>query len=296
MPKVTVYRPNRTKKQFFTACAVARIAWNCYDDTQTPKDDIMRCVAKRLGYRTIALPTADRDLPEAAQNIVERVKRVITLITEFAELVGDWIEAFGSGLDWILSIFPSFITDDENTIEDKFLRRAFKSRRARAFLAAIKLVDKVRDKVKEVQLDLSELLANLEKVQGMIQFGEQAVDLEIYETSGGGNCQCKTPYVELIFVPYGEFTVVFKYEERILPKRQGVEYSLGYDDIFEGSRSRGNGRIAARAAELLHSAYPSVEAFEEDVRRETSFDSSGIQNHPSGGWFPDAPLSIVWRA
>lgn len=282
MPKVVVYRPNRTKKPYFTACAVARIAWNCWDDTQTPKQDIMQCVAKRLGYQTIALPTADRELPQAAESIVAKVKRVIALVTEFGELVADWVEAFGSGLDWILSIFPDFITDDQFTAEDKFLKRAFKSRRARAFLAAIKLVDKVRDKVKEVQLDLEDLLVNLEKVQSMIQFGEQAVDLEIFRTSEGGNCQCKTPYTELISVPYGDFSIHFIYEEKILPKKQGVRYIVTYNGITEGGGSKGNGIVAARILRAIEAEFPDQERFIELVNQNTSFDSSGIENSNPG--------------
>lgn len=149
-------------------------------------------------------------------------------------------------------------------------------------MAAIKLVDKVRDKTKEVQTDLFDLLANLEKVQGMIQFGEQAVDLEIYETSGGGNCQCKTPYTELISVPYGDFSIHFIYEEKILPKRQGVLYTVTYSGITEGGGSKGNGTVAARILQAIEAEFPDQERFIELVYQNTSFDSSGIENSNPG--------------
>jgi len=293
VPKVTVYRPNRTKERYFTPCAVARIAWNCHDDTGAAKEDILMCAAKRLGFRVIALPTADRDLPERAANIVERLKRLIGNVEQFVSLITDWVEAFGSGLDTVLSIFPDFLLDNQFTIEDKLLKRATKSRRSRAIVNAIKLVDKVRDKVKEIQLDLEDLLAQLERVQGMIQFGEQAKDLEIYETSDAKNCQCNKQHTEAVKVSIGEYTLHFIYSEQVMRGRRGVIYRITYDGVTEGGSSEGNPRFIAMIREKILAVYGSEDRLAEIIRTNTNFDSSGIENS-NPGFLGGGGLGLEW--
>jgi hypothetical protein len=161
-------------------------------------------------------------------------------------------------------------------------------------LAAIKLIDRVRDKVKEVQLTLFDLVTNLEKVQGMIQFGEQAVDLEIFDTAGGGNCQCKTPHTESVVVNIGEFNLYFIYSENILPKRQGVRYLVTYNGVTRGDNgTSGNGTIINKIRANILAVYGSFEALEEIIRKNTNFDASGVENS-NPGFQGGAALGLEW--
>jgi len=56
MPTVCIKRPNRTKKRFFKPCDAARIARECIkDDPELTPEQVLACIAKGLGFATIAL-------------------------------------------------------------------------------------------------------------------------------------------------------------------------------------------------------------------------------------------------
>lgn len=56
MPKVTYYKPNRTRVRYFTACDAARIARQVVqDDSETTPEEVLACIAKGFGFTHVSL-------------------------------------------------------------------------------------------------------------------------------------------------------------------------------------------------------------------------------------------------
>lgn len=47
-------KPNRTKPRYFSPCDVARVAFNCVDDTGADRELVLACVAEKLGLDFVA--------------------------------------------------------------------------------------------------------------------------------------------------------------------------------------------------------------------------------------------------
>lgn len=56
MPKVEIIRPNRSEPRYFSSCDAARVCRNVVHDRNLPREVVLACVAKGLGFKTISLP------------------------------------------------------------------------------------------------------------------------------------------------------------------------------------------------------------------------------------------------
>jgi hypothetical protein len=56
MPKVTINRPNRSRRRYFKACDAARIAREVVrDDPDSTPEEVLACIAKGFGFTHISL-------------------------------------------------------------------------------------------------------------------------------------------------------------------------------------------------------------------------------------------------
>lgn len=84
MPKVTINRPNRTRRRFFKACDAARIAREVVrDDPETTPEEVLACIAKGFGFTHVSLSR-----PRAVESGVSLKKSaLITLAKSILVLV-----------------------------------------------------------------------------------------------------------------------------------------------------------------------------------------------------------------
>jgi len=211
MPKVTVYRPNRTNSRYFTPCDVARIAWNCFDDTGSSKKEIIACVAKRFEFQVIALPTKDRTIPEGVQKKLDAIKNFALKLGQSVDTVNEWVTNLWSFFDVIGGLIPNFFKDDTKTIEDKVFAKTVGKVAARRVGWMFDLSEKLREKLLELKEDFIALQLDLEKVVGYIEAAEQLADFEIIKVSEQKNCNCNQPIVLKGVIGFGLYGIGFTY-------------------------------------------------------------------------------------
>jgi len=98
MPKKCYYKPNRSSPRYFSACDAGRIAQQVVDDRLIPKEIVLACVAKALGFTTISLPK-----PDVVEAFVGRPssRQVLRGVSQLLRAVSRQLASFGARLEMI---------------------------------------------------------------------------------------------------------------------------------------------------------------------------------------------------
>lgn len=117
MPKVEVIRPNRSEKRYFTSCDAARVCRNVVHDQGLPREVVLACVAKGLGYTHVSLKTPAKATKIGLDGIEGLVAGTVTagelgLPAEIGALVGWLIRRLGPiGLGALLATILAYLID-----------------------------------------------------------------------------------------------------------------------------------------------------------------------------------------
>lgn len=115
MPRVEVYRPNRSQPRYFTACSVARAARNCVRDTNTTNEEVMRCVAKALGYEKVLLKNNGRILWKGMLfNIIFQGWDAVGLSNQTAEQQKQMLADAAQEKPWLYGYLSVLLGADQN--------------------------------------------------------------------------------------------------------------------------------------------------------------------------------------
>lgn len=196
MPKKTYYKPNRSVPRYFKPCDVARAAYNCHTDTGNDRIEIIRCVVKGLGFEYVALPGADRELPEVINSKIDTILTLAGKLQSSVAVVRRVLLELDKSLSFILKFVPDFITDDEKTVEDKLFNKVLSgakkvSKRAVGYL---KLLDDLRDIVEEWEQDLKAFILNVGEAARIVKTAKELYSAKIYFSEEQIiNCKCKRP-------------------------------------------------------------------------------------------------------
>lgn len=82
MPKVTIRRQGRTTKRVYKPCDVSRIAIYCLNDNPSvTSDQLLACIAKRMGYTHIATAkVTDKLEPSKVSPLVQKLESLRDVI------------------------------------------------------------------------------------------------------------------------------------------------------------------------------------------------------------------------
>lgn len=193
MPKKTYYKPNRSKPRYFKTCDVARAGYNCYKDTGEEPNVIVKCVAKTLGFKFIALPGKERQLPEKVKSKLDSIDTIAIKLQGFIGLIDSALENVSGAIDKSLSFIPESFLDDEVTTIEKGIFRALKRfKPSRRLLALVKLLDKIRDKLHEFEHNLKALVIDIGEVRNLLKASESLFGAEFSDLSKKiVGCNCK---------------------------------------------------------------------------------------------------------
>lgn len=196
MPKKTYYKPNRSVPRYFKPCDVSRAAYNCHTDTGADRIEIIRCVVKGLGFEYVALPGADRQLPDVINSKIDTILTLAGKLQSSVAVVRRILLELDKSLSFILKFVPDFITDDEKTVEDKLLNKALSvaKKAGKRAVGYLKLLDDLRDIVEEWEQDLKAFILNVGEAARIVKTAKELYSAKVYFSEQDiVNCKCKRP-------------------------------------------------------------------------------------------------------
>ena len=125
MPTVCRYRPNRSKKKFFSPCDVARIARNCVEDNSLRPEEVLACIAKGLGFTHVSLSRQEQVVESGislTKGQISLAKKALSAILDFvkrrAPSLGPAIGAVLDILDKIDRVLDRILGPESEKVED----------------------------------------------------------------------------------------------------------------------------------------------------------------------------------
>lgn len=130
----TYYKPNRSKPRYFTACDAARIAEQVVNDQNLTPEQVLACIAGKLGFTHISMSRTDGfDVVQGNVSLsktVSLIKTAVLFIQKVAEKlniklivqkIGYIIELLDA-LERALDIFQPDQETVENIVNDSFCK------------------------------------------------------------------------------------------------------------------------------------------------------------------------------
>lgn len=194
----TYYKPTRSRPRYFSPCDVARISFNCVDDTDATIQEVMLCIAKRFKFEAIALPTSERDLPDNFEKITQSITDLTNKVLKLAIDIEDIADQIDLKLTKNIEAIPKFLFSDEQEFDQGLIskiRAALNTAAKKALNTILKIFELatlIRDTARETSNELNDLVLQIQEFQKLIEAAKDILKLEILTVIDLKNCNCNS--------------------------------------------------------------------------------------------------------